>query len=138
MSELQNQILNAPTPPRMGPTVIPEATLRQKFGDAAADTMIEQTAKKALDEEKTAALNDRFEREWDEIRGKLKAAMRPTGQIRDAMRTAGCQLTGRDLGLKPDFYRDAVRFSRFIRDRWTMLDVAGDSGRLESFAARCE
>jgi glycerol-1-phosphate dehydrogenase [NAD(P)+] len=54
------------------------------------------------------------------------------------MQTAGCQLTGRDLGLKPEFYRDAVRYSRFIRDRWTMLDVAGDSGKLEKFAASCD
>jgi glycerol-1-phosphate dehydrogenase [NAD(P)+] len=138
MSELQNQILNDTEPPRMRPTAIPEATLRQKFGEATADTMIEQTAKKALDEEKAAALNARFEREWDGIREKLQAVMRPTEQIRDAMRTAGCQLTGRELGLKPEFYRDAVRCSRFIRDRWTMLDVAGDSGQLERFAARCE
>lgn len=138
MSELQNRILNDPEPPRMKATVIPEAELRRKFGDAAADTMIEQTSRKALDDEKAAALNARFEREWDDIRGKLQAVMRPTAQIRDAMRTAGCQLTGRDLGLKPALYRDAVRYSRFIRDRWTMLDVAGDSGQLESFAARCE
>lgn len=137
MSALQNGILNAPAPPRMGPTLIPEPVLREKFADAA-DTMIEQTAKKALDEQSAAALNARFEREWNAIRDRLRAVMRPVEQLRDAMHTAGCQLTGRDLGLKPEFTRDAVRYSRFIRDRWTMLDVAGDCGQLETFAARCE
>jgi glycerol-1-phosphate dehydrogenase [NAD(P)+] len=100
--------------------------------------MIEQTSRKALDEEKAAMLNDRFEREWNPIREKLQAVMWPTAQIRDAMSTAGFQLTGRVLGIKPAYCREAVLHSRFIRDHWTMLNMAGDSGRLESFAARCE
>jgi glycerol-1-phosphate dehydrogenase [NAD(P)+] len=138
MSELGSRILGADGPPRMHPTVIPEADLRRRFGDQTAATMIEQTSRKALDEAQAAALNARFEREWDAIARQLGAAMRPTGQIREAMRTAGCHLTGGDLGLKPGFYRDAIRYSRFIRDRFTMLDVAGDSGQLEAFAAGCE
>jgi glycerol-1-phosphate dehydrogenase [NAD(P)+] len=137
MSTLQNQILNVGEPSRLAPTVIPEAELREKFGEAA-ETMVEQTTKKALDAKDAAALNARLEREWDTIRERLRAVARPTDQIRAAMQTAGCQLTGRDLGLKPEFYRDAVRYSRFIRDRWTMLDVAGDSGKLEKFAASCD
>jgi glycerol-1-phosphate dehydrogenase [NAD(P)+] len=137
MSTLQNQILNVGEPPRLARTVIPEAELREKFGEAA-ETMVEQTTKKALDAKDAAALNARLEREWDTIRERLRAVARPTDQIRAAMQTAGCQLTGRDLGLKPEFYRDAVRYSRFIRDRWTMLDVAGDSGKLEKFAASCD
>ena len=54
------------------------------------------------------------------------------------MASAGCQLTGSDLGLDPEFYRDAVRYSRFIRDRFSMLDVAGDSGQLEEFVKTCK
>ncbi|MDZ5700127.1 iron-containing alcohol dehydrogenase [Chelativorans sp. M5D2P16] len=138
MSALQNRILGADRPPELRPTVIPEAELRRRFGDQTAETMIEQTARKALDEKTAAALNARLEKEWAEIAGRLRAVMRPTAQLRDAMRTAGCQLTGRDLGLEPEFYRDAVRYSRYIRDRFSMLDVAGDSGQLEEFAATCE
>ena len=58
-------------------------------------------------------------------------------KLPDAMQVAGYQLTGAGLGLDPEFYRDAVRHARFIRDRLTMLDVAGDSGQLEAFAASC-
>ena len=53
------------------------------------------------------------------------------------MATAGCQLTGSDLGLRPGFYQDAVRYSRFIRDRFSFLDVAGDSGQLDAFVETC-
>ena len=63
--------------------------------------------------------------------------MLPYQRLHDAMKEAGCQLTGADLGLDPEFYRNAVRYSRFIRDRFSMLDVADDSGQLEAFAATC-
>jgi glycerol-1-phosphate dehydrogenase [NAD(P)+] len=136
MSKLQNQVVNADRPPTLRPTVIPKDDLRARFG-TAADEMIEQTARKALDRATIEALNQRLEKHWTRISGRLKAVMLPNERLYDAMKTAGCQLTGSDLGLAPEFYRDAVRYSRFIRDRFSMLDVAGDSGQLEEFAKGC-
>ena len=136
MSKLQNQILNADRPPVLHPTEIPEDDLRSRFG-SAADEMIDQTARKALSGAKAEALNERLEKEWLPISTRLKGVMLPYQRLHDAMKEAGCQLTGADLGLDPEFYRDAVRYSRFIRDRFSMLDVAGDSGELEAFAATC-
>ena len=34
------------------------------------------------------------------------------------------------IGLTPAFYATAVRNARFLRDRYTFLDLADDSGRL--------
>lgn len=136
MSKLQNRILNADRPPVLRPTEIPEDELHERFG-SAADEMIAQTSRKALDSARAAALNQRFEKAWPQITGRLRAVMLPYQTLHDSMQAAGCQLTGADLGLDPEFYRDAVRYSRFIRDRRTMLDVAGDSGQLEAFAATC-
>jgi len=99
--------------------------------------MIEQTARKALDEATATALNQRLEKDWTKISGRLKAVMLPYEKLYNAMKAAGCQLTGSDLGLDSEFYRDAVRYSRFIRDRFSMLDIAGDSGQLEEFAKGC-
>jgi glycerol-1-phosphate dehydrogenase [NAD(P)+] len=64
--------------------------------------------------------------------------MLPYERLRGAMASAGCQLTGSDLSLAPEFYRDAVHYSRYIRERFSMLDVAGDSGQLEEFVKTCE
>jgi glycerol-1-phosphate dehydrogenase [NAD(P)+] len=136
MSKLQNQIVNADRPPTMLPTVIPKEELRARFG-AASNEMIEQTARKTLDQAAAEALNQRLERDWAQISQRLKAVMLPYEKLHAAMKTAVCQLTGSDLGLDPGFYRDAVRYSRFIRDRFSMLDVAGDSGQLEGFARTC-
>lgn len=138
VSRLQNEIFGSDEPPRIGPTVIPEETLAARFGSPAAATMIEQTRAKALDAAQASALNERLSRDWPAVAARLRTVMRPTADLRDAMRAAGCQLTGTDLGLDPEFYRDAVRYARFIRDRYTTLDLAGDSGRLEAFVASCE
>ncbi len=136
MSRLQNQIVNADRPPILKPTVIPKADLQVRFG-AAADEMIKQTARKALDAAAVETLNRRLDKEWAQISERLQAVMLPHQRLYDAMKAAGCQLTGADLGLDPEFYRDAVRYSRFIRDRFSMLDVAGDSEQLEEFAKTC-
>jgi glycerol-1-phosphate dehydrogenase [NAD(P)+] len=136
MSKLQNQILNADRPPTLKPTVIPKEDLRARFG-TAANEMIEQTERKALNDAAVHSLNQRLEKDWTQISGRLRSVMLPYERLYDAMKAAGCQLTGSDLGLEPDFYRDAVRYSRFIRDRFSMLDVAGDSGQLEEFAKQC-
>jgi glycerol-1-phosphate dehydrogenase [NAD(P)+] len=137
MSRLQNQIVNADRPPELKPTVIPKEDLRARFG-AAAEEMIEQTSRKALDGAAVETLNERLAKEWTTIAERLKAVMLPYERLREAMASAGCQLTGSDLGLDPEFYRNAVRYSRFIRDRFSMLDVAGDSGQLEEFVKTCE
>jgi glycerol-1-phosphate dehydrogenase [NAD(P)+] len=54
------------------------------------------------------------------------------------MELIGAPKTGQELGLPAGFYRRAVLHAREIRDRFTMLDLAGDAGLLEEFAATCE
>ncbi len=134
MSRLQNAILRADEPPRLRPTVIPVPELNRYFGAETTSTMIEQAERKALAPAQTDRLNRRLAENWDDIAGRLRAVMRPYDELHAAMRIAGCQLTASDLGLDPAFYQCAVRHSRFIRDRFTMLDFAGDSDSLESFA----
>ena len=136
VSRLQNQILLANQPPIFAPTRIPEDELHARFG-VAADEMITQTRRKALDGPGADALNEKLAAEWPRITARLRPVMLPSQTLHDAMQKAGCQLTGTDLGLQPAFYQEAVRYSRFIRDRFSFLDVAGDTGALDSFAATC-
>lgn len=133
MSALQNAILNADRPPVLSPTRIPRARLESDYGPEAAAMMSEQTARKAFDAQSAAAMNERLAGEWDGLRARLGAVMRPTAELHDALAAAGCQLTGADLGLPSALYRRLVRDARYIRDRFTMLDLADDSGRLEPF-----
>jgi glycerol-1-phosphate dehydrogenase [NAD(P)+] len=60
--------------------------------------------------------------------------MLPSERLWQAMEKIGAPKTAAELGLSQDFYREVVIHSREIRDRYTMLDFAGDSDMLEAFA----
>ncbi len=132
VSKLQDEILRADEPPTVHPTEVPVEVLRERFG-SAADTMIEQGGLKAFTAEGAEAINQRLEDEWPTIARQLREVALPYEKVYASMQAAGCRLTATDLGLDAGFYRDAVRFSRFIRDRFTVLDLAADSGQLEAF-----
>jgi glycerol-1-phosphate dehydrogenase [NAD(P)+] len=57
--------------------------------------------------------------------------MVPAERIRAVLRRAGCPTTPEEIGLTPAFYASAVRNARFLRDRYTFLDLAADSGHRE-------
>jgi glycerol-1-phosphate dehydrogenase [NAD(P)+] len=138
MSALQNQILQSDTPPLVVPTEIPAEQLQKQFGIETAKNMIAETKRKALDAKAAEALNHKLQEDWPAIAEKLNAVMIPFDQLQQSMRNAGCALTATDLGLNTDFYRDAVTYARFIRDRFSMLDLVDDSTGLESFVSQMQ
>ena len=138
MSALQNQVLQSDTPPLVLPTEIPAEQLQKQFGIETAKNMIAETKRKALDAKSTEALNHKLQEDWPAIAEKLNAVMIPFDQLQQSMRNAGCALTATDLGLNTDFYRDAVTYARFIRDRFSMLDLVDDSTGLESFVSQMQ
>ena len=133
VSELQNELLRNESPPLMKPTIIPEDELHQRFGKDTASNMIAETNRKAIDERMSEKLNLRFEQEWPSICEQLGTVMLPCEQLQSAMRNAGCAMTATDLGLDASFYRDAVTYARFIRDRFSVLDIVDDSIGLKRF-----
>jgi len=134
MSQLHDQVLSRETAPVMRPTVIDREALLSRFGKEGAENLIRETSKKALDQAKADALNARFDSDWEELRTRLANVMLPYDTLNNAMHQAGCQRTASDLGLDIDFYREAVVGARYIRDRFSMLDIVDDSVGLQQFA----
>ncbi len=133
MARLQARILGSPAPPQLAPTRIDEEEMRQRFGPVA-DDCIRSLKRKALDQAGCDRLNSRLATDWTRLRAKLRAAMLPVAKLERVMRAAGLPMTGADLGLDGGFYRDAVLHARELRDRFGALDVAAESGLLDSFA----
>ena len=133
LSKLQNQVLNCTAPPELAPTVIPEQWICDNFDAEMASNMLQQTRKKALDSEQSDALNRKLEAGWDSIRSPLCAILLPYKGVHAAMSAAGCRLTATDLGIDQNFYREAVKNARYIRDRFSMLDLVDDSTGLDTF-----
>lgn len=134
MSQLHNQVLNSDTPPVMRPTRINRDELLARFGKDSVENMISETSRKALDQKGADSLNKRFDTEWRELSASLRKVMLPYETLSSAMEQAGCQRTATDLGLDAEFYREAVTGARYIRDRFSMLDIVDDSVGLQQFA----
>lgn len=133
MSLLQNQTLLQKEPPQMCATKIDQEALKSRFGESLYNNMLTETRKKALDENHAEMLNKRFESDWESIRSRLLAISLPYEELDAAMLAAGCQRTATDLNLDTDFYREAVAGARYIRDRFSMLDLVDDSTGLDGF-----
>jgi glycerol-1-phosphate dehydrogenase [NAD(P)+] len=56
--------------------------------------------------------------------------------LEKALRRAGAPMRPQDVGWPEPFYRTALRHAREIRNRYTFLDLAADSGRLDGLADR--
>lgn len=133
MSLLQNRVLGDSAAPVMQATQLDEKDMQQRFGTTLVDNMMSETRKKALDQAKADALNKRLEKDWESIRTQLLSISLPFEKLDQAMSDAGCQRTASELKLDTDFYREAVSGARFIRDRFSMLDLVDDSTGLAGF-----
>jgi glycerol-1-phosphate dehydrogenase [NAD(P)+] len=130
MARLQERML-AEGPPRLRASAPSEATVTAHFGEDLGRACWREFAGKRLDETAAEALNARLDARWEEIRGRLAAVTRPASELEAVLRTAGAPTSPEALGWPRAFYRDAVRHAREIRDRYTFLDLGGDSGLLD-------
>ncbi len=131
MARLQETML-AGGPPRIRPTTVTEDDVKAHFGEDLGRACWREFARKRLDEAGAAALNRRIEERWDDIRARLAAVSVPAATVLDLLERLGAPTTPEALHWPGTFYRDAVRHAREIRDRFTFLDLAGDSGMLET------
>jgi glycerol-1-phosphate dehydrogenase [NAD(P)+] len=135
LSRLQNPLLDAERPPEVRATRVDEAALRARYGAALAGPVTTAFRAKALYEAAAARMNARLAEIWPTMSARMREVMLPTERLREALVAAGAPTAGVDLALPSGFYRTAVRHAREVRDRYSILDLAGDAGVLEAFAA---
>jgi glycerol-1-phosphate dehydrogenase [NAD(P)+] len=134
-SRLQNAVLGAAEPPEVRPTRVDEDAMRRRYGPDLGERCIAELRAKALDPRAADRTNARLAEIWPALRARLRKVMLPTARLEQALAAAGAPLRGVDLGLERGFYQDAVRHAREIRRRYSILDLAGDAGLLDDFAA---
>lgn len=93
---------------------------------ALEETRAKYLAPQALKERLTA-----IRREWRDLKPRLEAQLMPAAELRAMLRAAGCPTTPEAIGLTPvELRRDYAR-ARQIRTRYTLLDLAAETGRLD-------
>ena len=134
MARLQESVLR--TRPVVRPTVIDDADLVRHFGLETAAACAREWAAKALSPADATALNERLSRSWPSLRERIHGVRHAAADLERALAAAGAPTRPADLGWPVSFYREAVVRARQIRRRYSFLDLAGDAGLLEGFAAQ--
>jgi len=135
LARLQRALLERPAP-RLRATAIVPGDLKRHFGAERGEACRMEWAAKALDAAKAEALSARLAKDWDRIRARLQGVMRPVAALERALTVTGAPRRPADLGWPTGLYRNALVRARQTRNRYTALDLAGDAGLLESFAAQ--
>jgi len=130
MARLQERLLDG-GPPQLVPSAPDAAALKAHFGDQLGAACWAEFAGKRLDAAAAETLNARLAARWDEMREEIATVARPAAELEAVLARAGAPTGPGDLGWTLDFYATAVRHAREIRNRYTFLDLAADSGVLE-------
>ena len=113
------------------PSIATRADLEAYFGKQLGEMCWRELSPKRLDAAAAEAMTDRLGSEWNDIRQQVAGVLRPRHALERALRDAGCPTTPEALHWPRPAYLDAVRHAREIRNRYTFLDLAADTGALE-------
>lgn len=115
MANRQEALLNID--PIFADNVFPEARITELFGEHVA-----AEAKKAY-AAKLEIMKNREISNWPEIASKIRKVTIPTQRMQTVLTEAGCQTFYGALGWKQDTYITISGSARFLRDRFTFLDI---------------
>ena len=135
MARLQQRFLAEQSPPLIKATVIDEDDMARRMGASIAKECALELRKKSFTAKTAEAFNQRLEAIWPELRAELQAFTIPVEAMHVLLESAGGAKTADELGLNRDFYQEAVRHNHEMRNRFSFVDIAANSGILDDFAA---
>ena len=112
-----------------------EAFIRTQFepGLMLDEVLTASKAKHRTPEALRAKLNLLVSK-WDDLAARVKEQLYPFAELRARLAAAGCPVTPEGIGVKAaDVHVTALR-AQIIRNRYTILDLAQDTGRLDALA----
>ncbi|MBP7691889.1 MAG: sn-glycerol-1-phosphate dehydrogenase [Anaerolineales bacterium] len=94
-----------------------------------AAAVAESLAKYVDGAQLTARLTD-LQARWPALRARLAGQLLPAAQLREWLQAAGCPVSPDAIGLSGAAFKDTYRRARQIRRRYTVLDLAAETGVL--------
>lgn len=128
MARIQEEVL-AGGPPQLRTGFIDRVELQRRFGAEIGHSCWDAFTAKQLAPEAQAGLEQHLATSWDAIRASVGKAMIPAERLNTVLQRAGCPTGPAQIGLTPALYAEAVNNARFLRDRYTFLDLAAESGQ---------
>ncbi|MGF1477746.1 MAG: iron-containing alcohol dehydrogenase [Geminicoccaceae bacterium] len=129
VTELQDLLFAGGLPPHPSDIFLGEADIDDRFGTRAPlfRSILAEKAKNLRERHRALSLA------WPRMNEAFLRHCRPTSELRAAFNAIGFDLSPANHGIPHDRWCEAIRFARLIRDRWTCLDLADETGRLAPF-----
>lgn len=103
--------------------LFPEPALRAKA--------LEETSAKHVDADTLRALLSRLRTAWPKLRQRLSEQLLPAEELSEMLRAAGAPHLPEQIGISPSRLWDSHRLAYHLRRRYTVLDLAVQTGLLE-------
>lgn len=130
MARLQERMLDA-GPPVVAPSTETPQSLEQRFGREVGASCWEAFVSKRLTAQTAATRNDFLALHWPAIASRLSVFALPSARIEQVLVAAGAPRRPGAIGLSDAFFSRALHEARFLRDRYTFLDLGADAGKLD-------
>lgn len=115
-----------------------EQAIRAAFDNGEiADRAILEMRGKHVDPDALAARLEKLRRSFPVLRDRLSGHLMREADMRRLLAAAGSPVTIGDIGLSPGQHRATVLKARWIRKRYTLLDLLAEAGLLERAVAEC-
>ena len=138
IARLHHQLLALDRPPEIAPTHIVESEFIQRYGTEIGRLCCAEAKKKSFDKAGASAFNRKLQDIWPQLREELRPMLMDPAAMQATLAAAGGPTTATELGLPRKIWRDAMKYARDVRNRWSFLDLADDAGLLDDFLDRDE
>jgi glycerol-1-phosphate dehydrogenase [NAD(P)+] len=92
---------------------------------------VEQSLAKYVDAGELAERLELLRKVWPDLRGRLRDQLMPAARMREMLRAAGCPTRPDEIELGWEEFKATYSRARTIRKRYTVLDLAAESGVFE-------
>jgi glycerol-1-phosphate dehydrogenase [NAD(P)+] len=138
MARLHHELLALDTPPLIKATHVSKAEFAARYGAEIGSMCFAEASKKAFDRAGAEAFNRKLAGLWPVLREELRPMLMDPAEMKATLKAAGGPTTAAELGLDRRVWRNAMKYARDVRNRWSFLDLADDAGLLDDFLDRDE
>jgi glycerol-1-phosphate dehydrogenase [NAD(P)+] len=100
----------------------------ESLPDRLRELFLQESARKLERIGPPAERIERIRSQWDALREQLVPMLEPAGRYIDVLSQTGAPSAPEELGIAGAEFEEACRLARWVRDRYTILDLVGDLG----------
>jgi glycerol-1-phosphate dehydrogenase [NAD(P)+] len=109
---------------QINPTFYSEKPIMKHFGVEKGSKFLTECSKKEISTEKAKEINKKLSLDWQKIRAEIISNQISAARMTDIIKKVQGPFTYKHLGWEHTDYNNAIKFSLFMRDRFTFLDLA--------------